>query len=88
MYGEFLVGRSYLGYIASSRTFHVIGDIHRPELIHDRAFLFAGETIEQTQVMTEFMSNCIFECFRIRKHGIDYDRGIGHYLVSMGTVSS
>ncbi len=73
MYGEFLVGRSYLGYIASSRTFHVIGDIHRLELIHDRAFLFAGETIKQAQVMTELVRNCISESLRIREHRIDYD---------------
>ena len=88
MYGEFLVGRSYLGYIASSGTFHVVGDIHHFELIHDRAFLFAGETIKQAKVMTKFVRNCISESLRIRKHRIDYDGSIGHHLISISAVSS
>src|SRR5258705_2737763 len=86
-YGEFLVGRSYLGYIASSGTFHVVGDIHHFDLILDLAFLFAGETIKQAKVMTEFVRNCISESLRIRKHRIDYDGSIGHHLISISAVS-
>src|SRR5260370_20959760 len=86
--GEFPVGGSYLGYIASSGTFHVVRDIHHFKLIHDRAPLFAGETIKQAQVMTELMGHCISKSIGIRKRGIDYDGGVGHYLVSMRAVCS
>src|SRR6266404_5591906 len=56
---EFLVSRFHLSYIASCWTCYVVGIVQKLELIHDCTFLFAVKTIEQTEVMAEFVGNCI-----------------------------